>query len=128
MVAVALCLTGHHPLGGRLSALLDSFLLSPRGFFLRDSLRSSALGHALLDSHFQRWAGLSPMVAPPSATTLDGAAYRLASRSAAVFGSGGARLAHGVVYANVSRAASGKRTSPGAPTEHDVEPRYGSCG
>src|SRR5580658_2771159 len=128
MVAVALCITGHHTLGCRLCALLDSFLFSPRRLFLRDSLRSSALGHALLDSHFQRSAGLSAMVVPPSATTIDGAAYRLASRSTAIFGSGRARLCHRVVYATVSRAVSGKRTSSGAATENGFEPRHGSCG
>src|SRR5580700_11229350 len=128
MVAVAVCITGHHTLGCGLCALLDSFLFSPRRLLLRDSLRSSALGYAVLDSHFQRSAGLSPMVVPPSRTSIDGAAYRLASRSTAIFGSGRTRLGHGLVYANVSRAASGKRTSSGAPTEHGFEPRHGSCG
>src|SRR5580700_9869650 len=127
MVAVALCITGHHTLGCCPCALLDSFLFSPRGLFLRDSLRSSALGHALLDSNFQHSAGLSPMVVPPSATTIDGA-YRLASHSTAVFRSGRTRLGQRVVYTNLSRAASGKRTSSGAPTEHGFEPRHGSCG
>jgi hypothetical protein len=52
VVALAFRPIRHIALRYRFSAYFDSFVLSPRGLLLRNTVRSSALGHAIFDSDF----------------------------------------------------------------------------
>src|SRR5271157_5552813 len=123
MVAVALRTACDHTFGGRLSAHFDSFVLSPRGLFLRNPRRPSTLGHALSDSPVQWLAGLSPVVLPAPTETVRGTVSRCTSYASTIFGSSRARSRHRPVYALFSRAASWKRSGSSAAAKHGAEPR-----
>ncbi len=88
VVAVVLRVASHRTVGGRLSALLNSFFFSARGLFLRNPIRSGALGDTVFDSHFQRLAGLPAVVVSASAEANHGHAGRLAGDATADTGIG----------------------------------------